>query len=218
MAVFSNSNGKSPDRVSVKMGAITIGKPYNYTEIKVDEKTLEEYTGVYENESKTERTITKEGTHIYSQRSGSTRYEIKPYEKSKFFFEDSFTLIEFQRNFGNKVTGLITNDRGTQETWIRTDKQIKTRSEIKIPEGLLSQYVGNYELSPGFIISVTKEGDRIFSQATGQSKVEIFAESETRFFLKVVDAQLEFIKDGSGKISKLILYQGGQKLEGPKIK
>ena len=200
------------------MGAITIGKPYNYTEIKVDEKTLEEYTGVYENESKTERTITKEGTHIYSQRSGSTRYEIKPYEKSKFFFEDSFTLIEFQRNFGNKVTGLITNDRGTQETWIRTDKQIKTRSEIKIPEGLLSQYVGNYELSPGFIISVTKEGDRIFSQATGQSKVEIFAESETRFFLKVVDAQLEFIKDGSGKISKLILYQGGQKLEGPKIK
>lgn len=77
---------------------------------------------------------------------------------------------------------------------------------------------GNYQIAPGFIISVTREGEKMYTQATGQSKVEIFAESETRFFLKVVDAQLEFVKDETGKVSKMILFQGGQKMEGPRVK
>lgn len=55
-------------------------------------------------------------------------------------------------------------------------------------------------------------------EATGQNKVEIFAESESKFFLTVVDAQLEFVKDETGKVTKVILYQGGQKMEGTKIK
>jgi hypothetical protein len=55
-------------------------------------------------------------------------------------------------------------------------------------------------------------------EATGQNKVEIFAESETKFFLKVVDAQLEFVKDETGKVGKVIFYQCGQKMEGTKIK
>jgi hypothetical protein len=56
------------------------------------------------------------------------------------------------------------------------------------------------------------------AQATGQEKFEIFPESETKFFLKVVDAQIEFVKDASGKVTGLILYQGGQKLQAKKIK
>ena len=55
-------------------------------------------------------------------------------------------------------------------------------------------------------------------EATGQNKVEIFAESESKFFLTVVDAQLEFVNDETGKVTKVILYQGGQKMEGTKIK
>ncbi|MEO1624988.1 MAG: hypothetical protein AAFV25_07505 [Bacteroidota bacterium] len=53
-----------------------------------------------------------------------------------------------------------------------------------------------------------------YAQATGQGAAPIFAESETKFFLKVVDAQLEFIADAEGAFSKLILYQGGQELTG----
>ena len=56
------------------------------------------------------------------------------------------------------------------------------------------------------------------TQATGQEKFEVFAETKTRFFLKVVDAQIEFYKDDTGKVTHLVLFQGGQKLEGKKIK
>jgi hypothetical protein len=56
------------------------------------------------------------------------------------------------------------------------------------------------------------------AQATGQPKVEIFPKSETEFFLKVVDAQISFDVDGSGKVEKLMLHQEGQNLPAPKIK
>jgi hypothetical protein len=60
------------------------------------------------------------------------------------------------------------------------------------------------------VLGVTREGDRLFSQATGQPKVEIFAESEGEFFLKVVDAQLSFQLDGTGPAKGLVLHQGGR--------
>jgi hypothetical protein len=55
-------------------------------------------------------------------------------------------------------------------------------------------------------------------QATGQPKVELFAETETDFFLKVVDARMIFDLDTTGKVTALTLLQGGQKLPGKKIK
>jgi len=47
------------------------------------------------------------------------------------------------------------------------------------------------------------------TQATGQGKVEVFPESETAFFLKVVDAQITFVKE-DGKVTHAILHQGGR--------
>lgn len=55
-------------------------------------------------------------------------------------------------------------------------------------------YVGRYELAPAFALSITREGDRLLSQATNQAQVEIFPESETKFFLRAVDAQISFGK------------------------
>ena len=56
------------------------------------------------------------------------------------------------------------------------------------------------------------------SQATGQGKVELFAERENFFFLKVVDAQLEFIKGPDNKVEKVINHQNGRLVTGNKIK
>ncbi len=211
VAVFSNSNGKSPDQVSVKMAALAIGKPYNLTEIQVDPASLDQYIGVYENQDGQKRTITKEGNQLYSQRQGSTRYAIKPSAKDKFFFENSLTTITFNRDAAGKVSEAVTDDRGTIVSWKKTAQAPETKPEIKVSEAILKQYVGDYELQPGFILSVTQDGGRLFTQATGQAKFEVFAESETKFFLKVVEASIEFFKDDSGKVTKLILYQGGQR-------
>ena len=58
-------------------------------------------------------------------------------------------------------------------------------------------------------MTVTREGDHLFMQATGQPKVQIFAESDRDYFLKVVDAQITFVTDSNGRATELILHQGG---------
>jgi CubicO group peptidase (beta-lactamase class C family) len=85
----------------------------------------------------------------------------------------------------------------------------RERVAIKIDPKILDAYVGQYELRPDFIITMTREGDSLMTQATGQPKFELFPESETKFFLKVVEAQVTFVKDEKGVVTHLILHQGG---------
>ena len=92
----------------------------------------------------------------------------------------------------------------------------KVRTEITVDSTVLESYVGVYQLAPTFAITVTREGSSLFAQATGQSRFQLFAEAPTEFFLKVVDAQITFEKDSSGKVVRLILHQGGQNIPGVK--
>jgi len=93
----------------------------------------------------------------------------------------------------------------------------RERVEVEVAEDVLETYVGEYELAPTFSIVVTLEAGALFAQATGQAKFRIFAESETQFFLRVVDAQMSFTMDDSGAVTGIILHQNGANQPGRKI-
>ena len=82
------------------------------------------------------------------------------------------------------------------------------RKEVAISPEVLREYVGTYQLHPDFDIVMTLEGDQLMTQITGQPKFPLFAESENKFFLRVVDAQVEFIKNEKGTVTHLVLHQG----------
>jgi serine-type D-Ala-D-Ala carboxypeptidase/endopeptidase len=92
------------------------------------------------------------------------------------------------------------------------------QAAIAVDPKVLATYVGNYELTPEFSISITQEQDRLYLQATKQPKFELFAATPTQFFLTVVEAKITFIRDSQGKIDRLILDQNGQQLPGRKTK
>ncbi|MBI3652580.1 MAG: serine hydrolase [Acidobacteria bacterium] len=94
----------------------------------------------------------------------------------------------------------------------------KARTEIQVDAKILATYVGEYELTPTFKINVTRDGDKLFAQATEQPKIQVFAETESEFFFKVVDAQITFVKDDKGQVTQMILHQNGQNLPAKKIK
>ena len=79
-----------------------------------------------------------------------------------------------------------------------------------MPAKILAEYVGGYELAPGFIFMGNLESDQLITQITGQPKGPIFAESEMMFFPKVVDAEIEFFKNEKGQVTHLVLHQGGR--------
>jgi D-alanyl-D-alanine-carboxypeptidase/D-alanyl-D-alanine-endopeptidase len=83
------------------------------------------------------------------------------------------------------------------------------RKEAPVDPKLFSGYVGRYQLAPNFILTVTREENHLFTQATGQGKLQIYPESDRDYFLKVVDAQITFVIDSNGRATELILHQGG---------
>lgn len=89
---------------------------------------------------------------------------------------------------------------------------------VTVDPKVFDVYVGDYELSPGFVLTVFREGDKLMTQATGQPKFEIFAESETTFAPRAFDAKLTFLKDADGKVTGVRLNQGGREIVGKKIK
>lgn len=218
VALFSNSNGKDPEFTALKMAAIAIGKPLKVTGIKLDDAALDQYTGIYANGKGREVTVTREGNQLSAMLAGSQSRKMFPAEKDKFIVENAFMYATFNRDASGKIVSFVSDDRGQPETWTLTKKKIEEKKVLTLEESVLEKYVGEYEIQPGFSIAFTREGTRLYTQATGQPKFEVFAESETRFFLKVVDAQVEFVADEDGKVNKIILYQGGQQIEGKRVK
>jgi CubicO group peptidase (beta-lactamase class C family) len=90
------------------------------------------------------------------------------------------------------------------------------RAEIKVQRAVLARYVGTYELTPNFSITFTLDGDQLMTQATNQPMIPIYPESETKFFLKVVDAEVEFFSNDKGQVSYLLLHQNDHEMKGMK--
>ena len=90
------------------------------------------------------------------------------------------------------------------------------RQAITVAPELLRAYEGVYELSPTFVITVSVVDDRLMAQATRQDAFQLYPEAADKFFLRVVDAQVTFTRDGSGAVDGLILHQGGRDGRAPR--
>jgi hypothetical protein len=72
------------------------------------------------------------------------------------------------------------------------------------------RYAGTYQLAPNTALTMSRDGDHLYTQLTGQGKIEMFAEGDRKFFLKVVDAQLTFDVDSQGAATQVTLHQNGR--------
>lgn len=217
VTVLSNCDCNSSDNIAAKLAAVAIGKPYAYKEIKVANSALETYAGVYENESSDQLLVSVADSKLSVRRGRGPKTIARAYQKDHFFFDDQMMTMEFTLNKSGEPDKLTIWNRSGMEVWKKSDKPVLTQAEIKVDEKLLKIYTGEYEVTPQFMFTITKERDRLYLQATGQEKLEIFAEATNKFFLKVNDARLEFVSE-SGKITKVILTQGGRTTDAMKIK
>ena len=92
------------------------------------------------------------------------------------------------------------------------------KAPVTVDAKLFDTYVGEYEVGPGFVMRVFREGDKFMTQATGQPVFEIFPESETTFYPRAFVAKLTFVKDADGKVTGIRIEQGGRVTNGKKIK
>lgn len=231
--LLSNNTSVSPSDVlsNILLSVLNLPKNPNKSTLTQNYKDLE---GSYEvnyiggritsnsGKDKIYRYITTEDGKLYIQRTGRSKVELLPYDKDAFFMEGGAQRFVFLRDKKNKVTALDVSSYplqlGPSDVCKKTDAPLPSSNvEIKVAAEILKKYIGTYQLAPNFLLEVTVEGTQIFCQATGQQKFEIFPKSETSFFLKVIDAKIDFNMDASGNVLSLFLTQG-RKMEAKKVK
>jgi hypothetical protein len=115
--------------------------------------------------------------------------------------------IDFEIGTDSAVVALVVHRDGEEHR----AKRLAPRIEMTLPAETLSRYVGTYELRPGLTATISLQGERFIVELTGQSREQLFAESEDHFFLKTVNAQIEFTGIQNGpRASGLIIHQGGR--------
>jgi len=136
--------------------------------------------------------------------------EIFPRSETDFFLEDRERGIAFVKDAKGQVTkAVLTNQSGLNVTAVRKAEEQAAHVDPKEYDA----YVGRYDYGGGAVLTVTRDGDRLMAQLSGQPGFEIFPRSETTFFWKVVSAEITFVKDAGGKVTKAVHKQGGQTLE-----
>jgi serine-type D-Ala-D-Ala carboxypeptidase/endopeptidase len=92
-----------------------------------------------------------------------------------------------------------------------------SHTAITLSPDILDIYVGQYQLAPNAVMTVTRKDNQLFVQLTGQGSAEIFPENKTDFFARVVDAQILFKTDSQGRANALVLRQLGRDQLAPRI-
>ena len=216
LIVLGNVNGRAPDEIARDLGMLVHGGKVVLTSerktVPVDPKIFDGYVGNYELMPNFIISITRDGDHLFAQATGQQKFEIFPETQKDYFYKVVDAQITFVTDSSGRATALILHQNGdnrAERVNGPTPAAPPEHKEAHVNPKIFDGYVGSYQLVPGFVITITRDGDHLFEQATNQPKFEIFPESDKTYFLKVVDAQITFVTDTAGRASELILHQGG---------
>jgi CubicO group peptidase (beta-lactamase class C family) len=209
VAVLANLNGNAPSQLANQLGALVHGTevtlPSERTTIELPRDKLERLVGSYELAPTATMRITVVGNQLQSQLGAQPVVPVFAESETKFYPRVVEAELTFELDASGKATALTLRQGGRELRGLR----IAERTEILLPADVLARYPGTYRLQPGFDLVITLENGQLVSQATGQAKAPLFAEAEDKFFLKVANAQVQFVRSG-GRVTELILTQGGR--------
>ena len=219
VAVLTNSDGgpADPGMVARKAAALAIGKPYReFREVAIAPAALDAFGGAYEIEKGVQRVFRRQGDSLVMQRTGRPAATLKALSANEFYVPGGLDYFEFKRNAQGAVTQVLQYHEDSVLVQPRLGDAPAGRKAVKIANAAFDTRVGRYELRPGFVMELTRDGDRFFAEATGQGKREIFALSDSVFFSEAVDAEISF-ESVAGQDGTFVLKQGGRSIPARKL-
>ncbi len=217
--VLCNSEGPKVggDYLCRRLLALAAGTPIvEPSGVPLSSGKLSRLVGAYQHEG-FQRIITFEGGRLRSQVGGGSVYELIPTSEAAFLLKGTDTLLRFELS-GDQVLGVHRQAVGGPEEELAKKVVDAPHAEVKVDPTTFDALAGTYQLAPAFELRVWRDGNRFLTQATGQGAIEIYPESDTHYVVKVIDAQLDFVKGADGKAEQLILTQGGRKVPAKRVK
>ena len=217
IVLTNNDDGKGPESYNIKAVSAMLGKPIlDKTQLKVSGQEMEKWVGAYQFEDVI-RFISYENGELISTREGGRPIKLVPLSVNEFRFENGLSTYTF--SLQNGIKQVLYSDRINKSIGIETDKKPATEREfINLSPDVLTQYVGVYELQPGFQVEIELQADHLRAKAGGQPPIILFAESKNCFFIKEMGARVVFNLNEEGTVKSLSFSQGGNTMEGKKLK
>lgn len=217
VAILTNRDSGTAN-LAPKIAAMVAGRPMREP-VAIKLPSLDKYVGTYQLNEKEVIAVTLENDSLFFQHPRAGKREILPISETEFFLKGQSSVRASFKRQDDAITALVIRSGfAPDEEAKKTDKPLpKPKEAAKTDPATFDRLTGEYELMPNFILTVTREGDKLIGQATGQPKVELQPETATKFNIPQVGAVIEFTVEAD-KATGLTLYQGGQKLPAKKIK
>lgn len=210
VAVFSNCTCIDPGNLAVNMAAITLGKPYEWDSISLDDSLLKSYEAVYTSEFDGDLVITYRDGVLYAMVTGVGERTIVPFEKDEFFSKEGIETLHFVRGSENEIVSAILKSNTYDIEWKRTDNPIPVEEAIDVDESVLKEYIGKYQLGPETILSIIVEDGKIYVDPPDQERTELIPIGEAEFKLPSFDAIIQFNRGDDNTIQGFTLIKNGE--------
>jgi CubicO group peptidase (beta-lactamase class C family) len=217
VAVLSNADSglMQADDAAMRAAAIAIGKPFpDYKEVMLPAAALDALSGTYKFDAGVNRVFRRDNERLVMQRAGRPPVVLNAFSETGFFIPGTLSAVEFGRDAQGRPTTVTLRAYDGEQAGQRTGDAPPPRVAVKIDNAKFDAYVGRYQLAPKFVIELSRDGDRYWTQASGQPKLEVFALNDRTFFSNQVDAELRFDDAQPGQ---MVLAQGGREIKGVKL-
>jgi hypothetical protein len=97
------------------------------------------------------------------------------------------------------------------------DDATPARTPITVPAAILEAYCGDYQIGSGKQVTFRLVDGAFTAQPPGQQPMPVFAESETTFYFKTVDTEVEFVRDEGGRVTQLVMKRDGRVRKAPRV-
>jgi CubicO group peptidase (beta-lactamase class C family) len=153
---------------------------------------------------------------LHLQGTGQPRLALRRREGDTFAVSGVPAEVTFERDAKGAVVAVVLHQNGRDRRGPRHAATPAPR-EIAVAPDTLRDYVGRYALTPDIVLTVSLSDGRLHVQATGQSNFPVYASSRDEFFYQVVEARLTFERDAAGRVSAVVLHQGGREQRAPRV-
>ena len=199
--IMQNNEYGSPTPVMIKAAAICIGRAYPNAD-NIESLTLNQklkFVGTYAFENKEEKIIELKEGNLQIKSPGGAANKLYTASENKLFYTNSYRELHFEENFKK----IIYSNRTAKQIGVKVSDNVpEEKIAIKIADQVLQTYVGEYKFE-AFKMVITLENAILHAQPEGSNKVQLTAESKTKFFLKEMGAEIEFFMNADGEVESI---------------
>jgi CubicO group peptidase (beta-lactamase class C family) len=183
---------------------------------------LDAYAGTYQSTDGMRYVMQRDAAGLRAKLANQEFARVYPVATDRFAYRVVAAELTFTRDAQGTINGVVLAQDGERTLFARDGARVaptlppaaalSTAPTIAVDAATLGQYVGTYLIDAGTSFTVTRAEDQLLVRLTGQDAFPVYASVKDRFFYKVVDAQIDFQRDASGRVTTLVLHQNGRDL------